>query len=127
LILDDTQVITNRQIFKGLFYLIDFLPSKLHMIVIGRAELGHGLAGYPLKSDFFSIGVGDLRFRREEIGAFFKIMEVDVGSSDIQKLETLYRAGRRRWWPRAFHGKRARRSGSGGRHIRSITASVNTS
>ncbi|NPV91418.1 MAG: hypothetical protein HPY50_11675 [Firmicutes bacterium] len=86
-IIDDTQVITNWQIFKGLSYFIDFLPSKLHMVVIGRAELGYGLAGYKLKSNFFSIGVGELRFRREEIAAFLKKMELDVAISDVQKLE----------------------------------------
>jgi len=87
LIIDDTQVITNWQIFKGLSYFIDFLPAKLHMVVIGRAELGHGLARYKLKSNFLSIGVGDLRFRREEIAAFFKKMERNVAVADIQKLE----------------------------------------
>ena len=55
LIIDDMQALTNWQIFKGLSFLIDFLPPKLHLVLIGRAELGCGLAGYKLKSNFFSV------------------------------------------------------------------------
>lgn len=87
LVIDDMQALTNWQIFKGLSFLIDFLPPRLHLVLIGRAELGCGLAGYKLKSNFLSVGVGDLRFRREEIAAFFEKMERDVAPSDIQKLE----------------------------------------
>ncbi|HWP79640.1 MAG TPA: LuxR C-terminal-related transcriptional regulator [Candidatus Acidoferrum sp.] len=87
LIIDDTQVITNWQIFKGLSYFTDFLPQRLHLVVIGRAQPGGGLAGYELKSGYYHIGAGDLRFRKEEIAAFFEKTGLPVTPADIVKLE----------------------------------------
>ncbi|NTV91625.1 MAG: hypothetical protein HGA22_14905, partial [Clostridiales bacterium] len=88
LIVDDIHYITNMQIYKGLGYLLDYMPESLHLLLIGREEQENELAGLELKSRFQHIRTVDLRFRKEEISEFFNIRELILEASELSRLET---------------------------------------
>jgi len=71
LVLDDLHEITDPSILKGLSYLIDYLPARMHLILISRREPELDLARHRIKWQAQWLGEKDLRFQEEEISSFY--------------------------------------------------------
>jgi LuxR family transcriptional regulator, maltose regulon positive regulatory protein len=87
LIIDDMHLITNSCIMNGLSILIDYLPARMHIIIIGRTEPGLDLTKYELKSQLLRISTKDLRFSENEITEFFRIHNHTLKNSDVKMVE----------------------------------------
>lgn len=87
LVIDDVHLITNPMIFKGLSYLINYLPPRMHLVLISRTEPELELAKLEIKSQLLRIGTKDLRFREEEISSFYKIRGFLLDNKDVEKVE----------------------------------------
>lgn len=87
LVIDDVHLITNPLIFKGLSYLINYLPPRMHLVLISRTEPELELVKLKIKSQLLRIGTKELRFREEEISSFYKMRGFLLDNKDVEKVE----------------------------------------
>lgn len=88
LVLDDYHVITNETLQRGMNYLLDHLPSHLHLILSSRTDPPLPLARLRANGQFAEIRVSNLRFAGDEIRTFLQtIMGLMLPAEAIQVLE----------------------------------------
>jgi LuxR family transcriptional regulator, maltose regulon positive regulatory protein len=98
LVVDDYHVITSSQIHESVAYLVEHLPSTLHLVVLTRAEPALPLARWRARGDLQEIGAADLRFSPEEITSFLhQAVPVALPTERIESL-----AARLEGWPTGF-------------------------
>ena len=88
LVLDDSHLIEEPQIFDSLSYLIDYMPARMHLILISRAEPDLFLQKHRIKWQAQRLTKDDLLFREEEIFRFYKARGISLGNDDLKKLES---------------------------------------
>ena len=66
LILDDYHLIQTKEIHDALVYLIDHLPSHMHLVISGRADPPLQLARLRARGEMAEIRAAELRFSVEE-------------------------------------------------------------
>jgi len=86
-IIDDIHLINNPAILKGLSFLIQYLPPKMHLILISRTMPALALAKLEIKLQMFTLSEADLRFREEEISQFYALRSLRLETGEIQKIE----------------------------------------
>src|SRR5260370_6677770 len=72
LILDDYHVITEQQIHTTLSYLVEHLPSQLHIVLATRTDPLFPLSQLRACGQMLEVRTDQLRCTAEEISAFFK-------------------------------------------------------
>ena len=72
LVLEDYHVITSPQISEALTYLIDHLPTSLHLLMLTRSNPHLPLARLRAHDDLYELDAADLRFSPEETRAFLQ-------------------------------------------------------
>lgn len=88
LILDDFHVINDPAIHEGLTYLVEHLPTHLHVVLATRIDPDLPLARWRVRGDLVEMRAADLRFTAEETTSFFTHVLGDLLSSDeVQRLE----------------------------------------
>lgn len=88
LILDDYHLIQNSSIHAALAFLLDHLPSNLHLIVSTRADPPWPLARLRARGQLIEIRSADLRFTLEETGIFLnQVMDLHLSSENLSALE----------------------------------------
>lgn len=70
LVLDDYHLITTPAIHRAVSYLLDHLPSQLHLVIATRADPPLPLARLRARGHLAEIRAADLRFTSEETLAF---------------------------------------------------------
>ncbi|HWP95571.1 MAG TPA: LuxR C-terminal-related transcriptional regulator [Syntrophomonadaceae bacterium] len=86
-VIDDVHLISNPLIWKGLSYLIDYLPPRMHLLFISRISPGGRLAKHSIKSQVQKLVANDLRFREEEIEWFYEKRGFALDSQDIKIIQ----------------------------------------
>jgi len=87
LILDDYQAITDQQIHSSLSYLVEHLPTQLHIILSTRAEPPLPLAQFRARQQVLEIYTDQLRCTVEETRAFLKeITNVELPEAVAQQV-----------------------------------------
>ena len=86
-VLDDLHLINDSSILNGLSYLIDFLPAKMHLIIISRTEPELGLARHRIRWQAQILGEIELCFKDEELFQFYKARGFTLNNKDIQKIK----------------------------------------
>ncbi len=71
LILDDFHQITNPEILKSLLFFLRYIPTKMHLILISRAEPNMELAQMEIREHLSRITESDLRFEQQEVLQFY--------------------------------------------------------
>jgi LuxR family maltose regulon positive regulatory protein len=71
LILDDYHLITTQEIHESLLFLVDHLPSRLHLMIASRTDLPLAVARLRVRQQVAEIRASDLRFTPEEVATFF--------------------------------------------------------
>ena len=66
LVLDDYHVITNPRIQEDLAWFLDYLPPRLHVVMLTRADPPLPLARLRARGDLVEVRADDLRFSAEE-------------------------------------------------------------
>jgi LuxR family maltose regulon positive regulatory protein len=98
LVLDDYHVITSAEIHESLAYLIDHLPSTLHLVLASRSEPALPLARWRARGDLQEFGPADLRFSSEEgISFLYQALSFPLPAEQLHALEAHLEG-----WPTGF-------------------------
>ncbi|HWQ79549.1 MAG TPA: hypothetical protein VN381_12060 [Anaerovoracaceae bacterium] len=87
LVLDDLHLISDPDILGGLSYLIDYLPEKMHLILIGRTEPGLNMPKQRIKWQARQLEGDDLLFNNEEIFRFYQARGFTLESDELERIE----------------------------------------
>ena len=88
LVLDDYHVIQTQPIHDALSFILDHLPSQLHLVILSRADPPLPLARLRARSQLTEIRENDLRFTHDETTAFLnQVMELNLSTKDLAALE----------------------------------------
>ncbi len=88
LVLDDFHVITNQQIFDVLTFLLNNLPSQMHLVLSCRADPNLPLARLRSRGQLTEIRSIDLRFTSDEAAAFLNdVMGLGLSTDDVAALD----------------------------------------
>ncbi len=88
LVLDDYHLIQTQAIHDALSFLLDHLPSPLHLVLTSRADPPFALARYRVRGQITEIRADDLRFSTEEATQFLQeAMGIDVSLEDVTILD----------------------------------------
>ncbi len=88
LVLDDFHVITNHQINETLTFLLNNLPSQMHLVLSCRADPNLPLARLRSRGQLTEIRSIDLRFTPDEAAAFLNDgMELGLSAAEIAALD----------------------------------------
>ncbi|MGE5222163.1 MAG: LuxR C-terminal-related transcriptional regulator, partial [Omnitrophica WOR_2 bacterium] len=83
LVLDDHHAIETQDIHTGLTFLIENLPSRMHLVIAGRSDPALPLPQYRARRDLVELKQADLRFSYQEVFEFLNQM-MDLGLADEQ-------------------------------------------
>ncbi|MEP7241151.1 MAG: LuxR C-terminal-related transcriptional regulator [Devosia sp.] len=70
LVLDDYHVINQSEIAAGIGFLLEHLPSQIHLVISTRADPALPLGGLRARGELVEIRSADLRFTLEESSAY---------------------------------------------------------
>lgn len=88
LILDDYHLVESSEIDAGLGFLLDYMPSHMHLIIITREDPQFPLSRLRVRDQMTEIRVKDLRFTLDEAAEFLKqAMGLTLTAQDIEALE----------------------------------------
>lgn len=87
LVLDDYHLITSQDIHDIVTFLVDHLPSHMHLVVATRADPPLPIARLRGRAQLVEIRQADLSFTTDEVRVFFnEVMALDVPARDISTL-----------------------------------------
>jgi LuxR family maltose regulon positive regulatory protein len=88
LVLDDCHLISNKEIFEAIEFLINHKPIEMHVMLIGRVDPLISLSRLRVGGQLTEIRSGDLRFTKMEATAFLNdFMNLDLSIDEIIALE----------------------------------------
>src|SRR6266508_6383596 len=88
LVLDDYHTIQNQTIHSSLSFILDHLPSNLHLLISTRVDPPWPLARFRARDQLIEIRAVDLRFTTEETAAFLnQVMGLNLSPEDVAALE----------------------------------------
>jgi LuxR family maltose regulon positive regulatory protein len=89
LILDDYHLIESQTIHEALTFLIEHLPTRMHLVISARADPPLPLARLRARGEMAEFRAADLRFAPEEAVEFLnQAMGLELSAQDIAELET---------------------------------------
>ncbi|MEN6350791.1 MAG: hypothetical protein ABFD08_15525 [Syntrophomonas sp.] len=86
LVLDDFHTITDPRILESFSYLVNYLPPRMHLILISRSEPSLELARLKLNGELTQLTMLDLRFQPQEIMQFFQKRGFDLDEQDLESI-----------------------------------------
>jgi len=87
-ILDDYQVIDARSIDDALTFLVDHLPTQMHLVLTTREDPHLPLARLRARGELTELRVADLRFTPPEAAEFLnRMMGLNLSDEDVAALE----------------------------------------
>jgi LuxR family maltose regulon positive regulatory protein len=88
LVLDDIHLIETPEIHAALTFLLDHIPTNLHLVLLSRADPPLPLARLRARGQLIEIRGADLRFSEHEAAQFLNtVMGLDLNSEQIAALE----------------------------------------
>ncbi len=88
LVLDDYHVIEEKAIHESIVFLLDHLPARLHLFLVGRVDPPLPLSRLRVREHITELRDVDLRFTQTEAMGFLKeCMNLSLSESDIAALE----------------------------------------
>ena len=88
LVLDDYHVIDVREVQDGMAFLLDHLPSQLHVVIASRADPALPLARLRARGELAEIRAAELRFTPDEAAAYLnEMMGLQLTARDVTALE----------------------------------------
>jgi LuxR family maltose regulon positive regulatory protein len=89
LVLDDYHTIDARAIDQALAFLLEHLPSQMHLVITTREDPPLPLARYRARGQMTELRATDLRFTSAEAAAFLnQVMGLDLSAAEVAILET---------------------------------------
>jgi len=88
LVLDDYHLVESSEIDAGLGFLLDHMPSHMHLIIITREDPQLPLSRLRVRNQLTELRVADLRFTLDEAAEFLnQAMGLTLSAHDIEALE----------------------------------------
>jgi LuxR family maltose regulon positive regulatory protein len=88
-VLDDYHLVENQPIQDSISFLLEHLPSQLHLVIITREDPSLPLARLRVRSQLTELRAADLRFNSSEVAEFLnQVMGLNLSADDITALET---------------------------------------
>src|SRR3954447_17029253 len=88
LVLDDYHLIEDRDVNDGVAFLLEHLPSQVHLLIATRADPAMPMARLRGRGELLEVRAADLRFTPEEAAAYLNdVMGLELGTSDVGALE----------------------------------------
>ena len=88
LVLDDYHLIDSQSVHKGLNYLIENLPSQLHLVITTREDPPIQISRLRSRSQLTELRAVDLRFKSSEAVEFLnQVMGLNLSETNISALE----------------------------------------
>src|SRR6266516_4469197 len=88
LILDDYQVINEPSIHHQLSYLVEHLPSQLHVMLATRINPPLPLARWRARSQLLEVRTEQLRATEEEVALLYQVMGIELENSLLKEITT---------------------------------------
>ncbi len=89
LVLDDYHVIEAQPLHQALAFLIEHLPTRLHLVIATREDPSFPLARWRARGQLTELRAADLRFTPAEAAEFLnQVMGLNLSAEDIASLET---------------------------------------
>ena len=87
LILDDYHVIRERGIHAALTYLLDYLPSQMHLVLATRADPPLPVARLRARGQLVELRQADLRFSPDEAAEYLnRVMGLGLSAGEVETL-----------------------------------------
>jgi LuxR family maltose regulon positive regulatory protein len=87
LVLDDYHVIDAREVQDGMAFLLEHLPSHLHVVMASRADPALPLARLRARGELVEIRAAELRFTPDEAAAYFsQMMGLNLTAREVAAL-----------------------------------------
>jgi LuxR family maltose regulon positive regulatory protein len=91
LVLEDYHAIVSEQVHSSLMFVLDHLPSQVHVVLISRGAPPLPLARLRASGDLVEIGGSDLRFSRAEATALLEQASgMNLAEADIGRIDTSF-------------------------------------
>jgi LuxR family maltose regulon positive regulatory protein len=88
LLLDDYHVIESPEIHEGIGFLLEHLPPRLHLVLVGRADPALPLARLRARGELVEVRAADLRFTADEAAVYLNdAMGLGLTTADVTALE----------------------------------------
>jgi len=89
LILDDYHIIDSKPIDQTLTFILDHLPTQMHLVILTREDPNLPLARLRSRGDYIEIRAVSLRFTPDETTEFLnQVMNLNLSKKDILSLES---------------------------------------
>ena len=89
LVLDDFHTIQAQPILEMISYLLDHVPTKMHLVLLSRTDPPLPLSRLRVRNQLAEIRADQLRFTRDEIAYFLnEVMGLRLSADDIAAMET---------------------------------------
>ncbi|SFJ59702.1 regulatory protein, luxR family [Paenibacillus sp. UNC496MF] len=89
LVLDDYHAINSKPVSDAVFFLLDHLPTQMHIVMTTREDPGIPLARLRVQDQMTELRAADLRFTISESEDFLnRIMGLDLSMDQIASLES---------------------------------------
>ena len=86
--LDDYHLISNQAVHDALDYLIEHMPFRMHLVIIGRTDPNISKSRLRVSGQLTEIRSNDLRFTEAEAATFLNdLMDLNLTPEDITALE----------------------------------------
>ncbi len=87
-VLDDLHFVSDPAVIRGLSVLIDYMPSRMRLVLISRSEPAVRLAKHEMAGQVLRVDEGDLRFDEDEIRTFYGARGYALGNDDVRSVES---------------------------------------
>ncbi|MFL7868030.1 MAG: AAA family ATPase, partial [Anaerolineales bacterium] len=88
LVLDDYHLITDSAVQDLLFFFLENLPSRVHLVISSRSDPPWPLARLRARRKLLELRADDLRFTSQEVAIFLnQVMKLDIAPQDVAALE----------------------------------------
>jgi LuxR family maltose regulon positive regulatory protein len=86
LVLDDYHLVDGPEVGEAMVFLIDHLPSRVHVVIATRADPGFPLSRWRARGQLVEVRAADLRFSPGEAAAYLAESGVELTPVDLAAL-----------------------------------------
>lgn len=88
LVLDDYHLVDSHEVANGMVFLLDHLPSHVHVMISTRADPELPLPRWRVRGELVELRAAELRFTSEEATAYLNaVAGLDLSAVDVEALE----------------------------------------
>jgi len=89
LVIDDYHLIKTQPVHDALNFLLDNMPTAMHLVVTGRSDPPVPISRLRVQGEVTEVRTPELKFTQDEVTAFLNdLMEFDLSAQEITALET---------------------------------------